>query len=71
MDFGVLGPLGLFALGLDDQISVLDASSSRCRCQPVLQRFASQGAERVAGNKMALNVERIVDGGVNGQEPLR
>ena len=24
--------------------------------------FASEGAERVAGNKMALNVERIVDG---------
>src|SRR5271169_5045580 len=32
----------------------LGSSSSRCRCQPVLQRFASQGAERVAGNKMAL-----------------
>jgi hypothetical protein len=37
----------------------------------MLQRFASESAERVAGNKMALNVERIVDGGVNGQEPLR
>jgi hypothetical protein len=50
---------------------VLGSSSSRSRCPPILQRFAYEGAERVAGNKMALNVERIVDGGVNRQEPLR
>jgi hypothetical protein len=30
-----------------------------------------QVAERIAGNKMALNVERIVDDGVNGKELLR
>jgi hypothetical protein len=36
-----------------------------------LQRFPSEDAERVAGNKMALNAERIVDGGLNGQEALR
>jgi hypothetical protein len=36
---------------------------------PGLQRFASQDAESIAGNKMALNVERIVDRGLNGQEP--
>jgi tetratricopeptide (TPR) repeat protein len=49
----------------------LGSSSGRCRPPPILQRFASEDAERVAGNKMALNVERILDGGVNGQEPLR
>jgi hypothetical protein len=48
----------------------LGSSSSRCR-PPILQCFACEGAERVAGNKMALSVERIVDGGVDGQEPLR
>jgi class 3 adenylate cyclase len=49
----------------------LGSSSGRSRYPPILQRFASEGAERVAGNKMALNVERIVDGGVSRQEPLR
>jgi hypothetical protein len=48
----------------------LGSSSSRCRRPPILQRFASEGAQRAAGNKMALNVERIMDGGVNGQEAL-
>jgi hypothetical protein len=49
----------------------LGSSSSRRRCLPILERFASEGAERVAGNKMALDVEGVLDGGVNGQEPLR
>src|SRR5271170_7226569 len=49
----------------------LGSSSGRSRCLPVLQRFASEDAERVAGNKMALDTERIVDGGLNGQEALR
>jgi hypothetical protein len=49
----------------------LGSSSGRCRRPPILQRFASEDAERVAGNKMALKVERILDGGVNGQKPLR
>jgi hypothetical protein len=44
----------------------LASSSRRRRCLPILQRFASEGAERVAGNKMALNVERVMDDGVNG-----
>jgi hypothetical protein len=47
------------------------SSSGRGRCLPILERFASEGAERVAGNKMALNVERVMDDGVNRQEPLR
>jgi transposase len=49
----------------------LGSCSGHGRRTPILQRFASEGAERGAGNKMALNVERIVDGGVNRQEPLR
>jgi hypothetical protein len=35
----------------------LGSSSGRRRCLPILERFVSEGAERVAGNKMALNVE--------------
>jgi hypothetical protein len=38
----------------------LGSSSGRRRCLPILERFASEGAERVAGNKMALNVERVL-----------
>ncbi len=49
----------------------LGSSSRRSRCPPILQRVASEDAERVAGNKMALNTERIVDGGLNGREALR
>jgi hypothetical protein len=49
----------------------LGSSSGRSRRPPVLQRFPSEDAERVAGNEMALNVERILDDGVNSQEPLR
>jgi hypothetical protein len=49
----------------------LGSSSRRGRRPPLLQRFASTDAEGVAGNKMALKVESIVDDGVNGQEPLR
>jgi hypothetical protein len=48
---------------------VLGSSSRRGRRPPILQRFASEDAERVAGNKMALNVERILDDGVNRQKP--
>jgi hypothetical protein len=34
-------------------------------------RLASEDAKRVARNKMALNVESILDDGVNRQKPLR
>jgi len=44
----------------------LGSSSGRRCCLPILECFASEGAERVAGNKMALNVERVMDDGVNG-----
>jgi DNA polymerase IV len=39
-------------------------SGPSCR-PPILKRFASESAERIAGNEMALNVERVLDGGVN------
>jgi hypothetical protein len=34
------------------------------------ERFVSEDAEGAAGCEMALDVERVVDGGVNGQEAL-
>ena len=37
---------------------------------PRLQGLRSEGAKRVAVNEMALDVESVVDGGVNGQEAL-
>src|SRR5271166_4799892 len=37
---------------------------------PRLERFFSEDAERAAGCEMALNVEGVVDGGVNRQEAL-
>jgi hypothetical protein len=44
----------------------LGSSSRRGRCLPILERFPSEDAERVAGNKMALNVERVMDDCVDG-----
>jgi len=35
----------------------LGLDSSRGPCPPIPEGFASEGAERVAGNKMALDVE--------------
>jgi hypothetical protein len=52
------------ALGQTEVGRTLGSSSSRGRCSPLLQRFSSEDAEGVAGNKMALNVERVVDGGL-------
>ena len=49
---------------------VLGSCSGRSRRPPILKRFASESAERIAGNEMALDVERVVDCGMNGQEPL-
>ena len=37
---------------------------------PRPERFVSEDAERAAGCEMALDVERVLDGGVNGQEAL-
>ena len=35
-----------------------------------LERFASEGAKRSAGNEMALDVESVLNGGVKRQEAL-
>ena len=37
----------------------------------ILKRFASESAERIAGNEMALDVGCVLDCGMNGQKPLR
>ena len=48
----------------------LGSCSGRSRGPPILKRFASEGAERVAGNEMALDVEGVLDRGVNGKKAL-
>ena len=37
---------------------------------PRLERFFSEGPERAVGGEMALDVEGVLDSGVNGQEAL-
>jgi hypothetical protein len=37
---------------------------------PSLESFFSEDAERAAGGEMALDVESVLDDGVNGQEAL-
>ena len=49
----------------------LGSGSGRGGRAPRLERFASEEAERSARCKIALGVEIVVDGGVNGQEVLR
>jgi hypothetical protein len=49
----------------------LGSNSGRGRCLPILQRFSPEDAKGVAGNKRVMKVERILDDGVNRQEPLR
>jgi hypothetical protein len=52
------------------RVGGLGSCSGRSCRPPILKRFASESAERIAGNEMALDVERVLDGGVTGQEPL-
>jgi hypothetical protein len=47
-----------------------DSDSGRSGGSPRPESFRSEGPERAAGCEMALNVESVVDGGVNGQEAL-
>jgi hypothetical protein len=37
---------------------------------PRPEGFLSQDAERAAGREMALDIESVLDGGVNRQKPL-
>ena len=53
------------------RVEGLGSGSGRSRCLPILKRFASESTERIAGNEMAFDVERVLDCGINGQEPLR
>jgi hypothetical protein len=46
------------------------SGSGRGSSSPRLERFVSEGAERAARCEMALDVEGVVDGGVNRQEAL-
>ena len=45
-------------------------SGRSCRL-PILKRFDSESAERIARNEMALDVECVLDCRMDGQEPLR
>src|SRR5260221_13565233 len=40
------------------------------RCVPLLHRLGSEEAQRAAGDQMALNIERVVDDGMHGEEAL-
>ena len=53
------------------RVEGLGSCSGRSCRPPILKRFASESAERIAGNEMALDVERVLDCGMNGPEPLR
>ena len=53
------------------RVEGLGSCSGRSRRPPILKRFASESAERIAGNEMALDVECVLDCGMDGQEPLR
>ena len=52
------------------RVEGLGSCSGRSRRPPILKRFASESAERIAGNEMALDVECVLDCGMDGQEPL-
>jgi hypothetical protein len=40
------------------------------RALPLLPRFAPEHAQRAAGNTVVLEIERVVDCGVGGEETL-
>jgi hypothetical protein len=52
------------------QFAIPSLGSGRGGGSPRPHRFVSEDAERVAGCEMALDVECVVDNGVNGQEAL-
>jgi hypothetical protein len=52
------------------QFAIPSSGSGRGGGSPRPQRFVSEDAERVAGCEMALDVECVVDSGVNRQEAL-
>jgi hypothetical protein len=52
------------------KIGSLSSGSGRGGSSPRPERFVSEDAKRAAGCEMALDVERVLDGGVNRQESL-
>ena len=52
------------------QFAIPGSGSGRGGGSPRPERFVSEDAERVAGGEMALDVECVVDSGVNRQEAL-
>ena len=52
------------------KIGRLSSGSGRGGGSPHPERFVSEDAERAAGCEMTRDVERVVNGGVNGQEAL-
>ena len=52
------------------KIGKSDSDSGRGGGSPGPEGVISRDAERAAGCEMALDVESVVDGGVNGQEAL-
>jgi hypothetical protein len=46
------------------RVEGLGSCSGGSRRPPILKRFASESAEGVAGKKMALDVERVLDAGM-------
>jgi hypothetical protein len=53
-----------------DRVERDNPSRSRYRGIPLLGRFGSEGAQRAAGDEMALQVEGVVDGGMGGEKAL-
>ena len=52
------------------KIGSLSSGSGRGGGSPCPERFVSEDTERAARCEMALDVERVLDGGVNRQESL-
>ena len=52
------------------KIESLSSGSRRGGGSPCPERLISEDAERAAGGEMALDVERVLDGGVSRQESL-
>ena len=68
-EIGGRGPVTRTEFG-PAQFGSPSSCSGRGGGSPRPERFVSEDAKRAAGGKMALDVERVVDGGVNGQETL-
>jgi hypothetical protein len=64
--------LGLVTKNLSLAVQIFAGRFSSCRGSgsPGPEGVLSKDAERAAGCEMALDIESVLDGGVNGQETL-